>query len=101
MSMAKEEIRARILSVRERIARAAERAGRDAGQVTLLGACKQVDRERVLQAIDLGIAHVGENQVQEAEAKFKGWNALTGWPASTSLDIFRPTRRAAQWPCST
>ena len=72
MSMAKEEIRARILAVSERIARAAERAGRDASQVTLLGACKQVDRERVLQAIDLGIAHVGENQVQEAEAKFKG-----------------------------
>jgi hypothetical protein len=40
--------------------------------VTVLGACKQVERERILQAVALGIGHVGENQVQEAEAKFEG-----------------------------
>ena len=70
--MTQDDIGFRIEKIRERIARAAERTGRDATQVTVLGACKQVQRERVLQAIALGIDHVGENQVQEAEAKFKG-----------------------------
>lgn len=69
--MTQDDIRVRIEAVRERVARAAGRAGRDASQVTILGASKQVERERVLQAIALGISHVGENQVQEAEAKFK------------------------------
>ena len=72
MIMMQGDIGLRIEKIRERIARAAERAGRDANQVTVLGACKQVERERILQAIALGIGHVGENQVQEAEAKFKG-----------------------------
>ncbi|MBI4282149.1 MAG: YggS family pyridoxal phosphate-dependent enzyme [Chloroflexi bacterium] len=69
--MTQNDIRVHIEAVRERIARAAQQAGRDATQVTVLGASKQVSRERVLQAIALGITHVGENQVQEAEAKFK------------------------------
>ncbi|MFH1560919.1 MAG: YggS family pyridoxal phosphate-dependent enzyme [Chloroflexota bacterium] len=69
--MTQDDIRVRSEEIRERIARAAERAGRDLDQVTVLGASKQVERERVLQAIALGIGHVGENQVQEAEAKFK------------------------------
>ena len=70
--MTQDDIGFRIEEIRERIARAAERSGRDADQITVLGACKQVERERILQAIALGIDHVGENQVQEAEAKFKG-----------------------------
>lgn len=70
--MTQNDIRVHIEVIRQRIARAAERAGRDANQVTVLGASKQVEPERVLQAIALGIGHVGENQVQEAEAKFKG-----------------------------
>jgi len=61
----------RIGKVRERIVRAAQRSGRDESEITILGACKQVERDRVMQAIALGINHVGENQVQEAEAKFK------------------------------
>jgi pyridoxal phosphate enzyme (YggS family) len=70
--MAKEDISGRIDGIYERIARAAQRSGRDASLVTVLGACKQVERERILQAIALGIGHVGENWIQEAETKFKG-----------------------------
>ena len=72
MSTVQDEIRDRILSLRERVARAAERAGRDPAEVTLLGACKTVDRERVLQAVTFGVDHLGENFVQEAEDKFGG-----------------------------
>lgn len=67
-----DEIQDRVRAVRERLTRAAERAGRDPADVTLLGACKTVGRDRVVQAVELGISHLGENFVQEAEAKFGG-----------------------------
>ena len=56
--------------VLERVAKAAERSGRDPADVAILGASKTVDPERVLQVIAQGIGHIGENQVQEAEGKF-------------------------------
>ena len=49
---------------------AAIRSGRDPDEITLLAASKQVPVETVLQAIDNGIKHIGENQIQEAESKF-------------------------------
>lgn len=72
LSTEHDEIRDRVRAVRERLTRAAERAGRDPADVTLLGACKTVERDRVVQAVELGISHLGENFVQEAEAKFGG-----------------------------
>jgi pyridoxal phosphate enzyme (YggS family) len=71
--MTHEDMRSRIDVIYEKIAIAANRSGRDASLVTVLGACKQVGLERIIQAIDLGIGHVGENWIQEAEAKFKGF----------------------------
>lgn len=59
-----------IQPVLKRVAEAAERAGRSPEDVTVLGASKTVDPERVLQGIGQGIGHIGENQVQEAEGKF-------------------------------
>ena len=56
--------------VLQRVAQAAQRAGRDPSEVTIMGASKTVDPERMLQVIAQGIGHVGENQVQEAEGKF-------------------------------
>lgn len=70
--MTQTDLLKRIEKTRERVVSAAQRSGRDASAITILGACKQVERDRVMQAIALGINHVGENQVQEAEAKFKG-----------------------------
>ena len=69
--MTQDSISAHIEVIRERIATAAERAGRDASEVTVLGASKQVEMGRILEAIASGISHVGENQVQDAEAKFE------------------------------
>jgi hypothetical protein len=69
--MAQDEIQVRLERVRERIALAAQRAGRHPHSVTLLGAAKQVEPERILRAIRLGLHHLGENRVQEAESKFE------------------------------
>jgi PLP dependent protein len=54
--------------VRGRIARAAARACRDPAAVTLVGVVKTVPEERIREAVALGLADLGENRVQEAEA---------------------------------
>ena len=64
-----QDIRANLERVRERIARAAERAGRRAGDVTLVAVSKTVEAARVREAIAAGVTALGENRVQEARAK--------------------------------
>jgi pyridoxal phosphate enzyme (YggS family) len=56
-------------AVRERIARAATRAGRQPGEITLVAVSKTHPPERVREAFAAGVRHFGENKVQEAEAK--------------------------------
>ncbi len=56
-------------AVRQRIASAARRAGRDPEAVTLVGVSKTVPVERVREAIDAGLLDLGENRVQEAREK--------------------------------
>jgi len=59
----------RLASVRVRIARAAERAGRDPASVRLIAATKTVPPERIAEAVAAGVAEIGENRVQEARSK--------------------------------
>ncbi|HEV2229172.1 MAG TPA: YggS family pyridoxal phosphate-dependent enzyme [Steroidobacteraceae bacterium] len=56
----------RVREVRERIARAAARAGRNAQSVTLLAVSKAQPPEAVRAAADCGIGHFGESYLQEA-----------------------------------
>ena len=59
----------RVAEVRDRIAAAAARAGRDPASVTLVAATKTVDVARVQQVVDAGVVDVGENRAQELLAK--------------------------------
>ena len=59
----------RVAAIRQRIARAAARAGRKAGDVTLVAVSKTFPAEGVRQAFAAGVRDFGENRVQEAEAK--------------------------------
>lgn len=54
----------------QRIAEAAKKAGRSADEITLIAVTKQVEPERIEEAIQHGVQHIGENRVQEAQAKF-------------------------------
>ena len=63
------DIAANVAGVLERIARAAERSGRSAADVTLVAVAKLVEADRVREAIAAGVTDVGENYVQEAAAK--------------------------------
>lgn len=62
-------VAARVAEVRDRIAAAAARAGRDPGAITLVAATKTVDVARVQQVVDAGVVDVGENRAQELLAK--------------------------------
>lgn len=72
------ELQARIDRVRERIADAAARSGRDASAVTLIGVTKTRPAEAVAEAVACGIEHVGENRVQEAQEKSPHVHELLG-----------------------
>jgi pyridoxal phosphate enzyme (YggS family) len=64
-------VRRNLAAVRERIERAAERAGRRAGDVLLIGVSKTVTAERVRLGVEAGLTALGENRVQEARDKIK------------------------------
>jgi len=56
-------------TVQERITRAAERAGRDPREITLVAVSKTFPVEAILAAHALGVRHFGENRVEEAAEK--------------------------------
>lgn len=62
-------IAAALGEVRERMAAAATRAGRDVREITLIGASKTVAVERIMDALDAGLTDLGENRAQELLAK--------------------------------
>src|SRR2546422_2039283 len=64
-----QDIRTNLERVRERIARAAERAGRRAEDVLLVGVSKTVEVGRIRAALAAGLPALGENRVQEARGK--------------------------------
>ena len=68
-----------IARVRENIARAAREAGRDPGEITLVGASKMNDSAACREAIAAGIDALGENRVQEMTQKLSE-NAYEGAP---------------------
>jgi len=65
----------RLMIVRERIAAAARRAGRDPETVRLVGVTKTQPVDVIRAALDAGLREIGENRVQEAEAKMTALEA--------------------------
>ena len=59
--------------IREAIAEAARKSGRRPEDITLLAATKTVPAEVVNHAISLGVAHIGENRVQELCDKYDAY----------------------------
>ncbi len=73
------DIAGNLARVRERIARAAERAGRRAEDVLLVGVSKTVDVERIRAAVAAGLPALGENRVQEAREKIAALGRPVPW----------------------
>ena len=66
---ARRDIADNLARIREQIETACARAGRRSEEITLLGVTKTVPVEKINLAIDLGIAEIGENRVQEFLSK--------------------------------
>lgn len=68
----------RIAEARERIAAACARAGRTPEGVTIIAVTKGFGPEAVREAVAAGVRDIGENRVQEAEAKRSALADLPG-----------------------
>jgi hypothetical protein len=77
----------------ERIAAAAQRAGRSAEEITLIGVSKTHPAEKIREAFQSGLRHFGENRVQEWEGKRA---ALAGLPATWHLIGHLQSNKAAR-----
>jgi len=69
MGVETSSIAANLERILERIARAAQRAGRRPEEVTLVAVSKTFPAESIRQAYGAGVRHFGENRVQEWEVK--------------------------------
>jgi PLP dependent protein len=69
MSVAANEILKNLAEVRERIERAAFRAGRRAEEITLIAVSKTHSAAQIRELYETGVRHFGENRVQEWEGK--------------------------------
>lgn len=59
------------LQVRDRLEKACARAGRSPDSVQLIAVTKTVPVERIREALDTGLTHLGENYIQEAQRKIE------------------------------
>ena len=71
------EVAGNLAAIRERVRAACKRAGRDPGEVKLVGVTKTVPVEKIREGIEAGIDIVGENYIQEAKRKRE---VLAGFP---------------------
>ncbi|MBI4512349.1 MAG: YggS family pyridoxal phosphate-dependent enzyme [Deltaproteobacteria bacterium] len=60
-----DRIASNVRAVRERMGKAAERAGRDPSSVTLVAVSKKIPPAAIRQAVESGVRELGENYVQE------------------------------------
>jgi pyridoxal phosphate enzyme (YggS family) len=73
-----QELAQNLAEVRERMARAADRAHRDPAQILLLAVTKVFPADAIRAAYDLGLREFGENYVQEFEEKAPMVEGLAG-----------------------
>ncbi len=69
-----EQLADNVTHVRAAIAQAAERAGRDPREITLVAVSKTMPLELVQMAYNLGVTHFGENRVQDALPKIEAFH---------------------------
>lgn len=63
-------IHTNLQNIRQQIEEAALKAGRNPQDITLVAVTKTVPVERIEEALQCGITHIGENRVQEAQQKY-------------------------------
>lgn len=79
------DIKENIISVKDRMARAAIKTGRNLEDITLVAVTKTVIPARIDEAIESGIRHIGENRVQEIRSKYPYIKNRVKWHLIGSL----------------
>jgi len=93
--MTQTSVRENLLRIQERIARAANRAGRGVGEITLVGVSKTHPASAIREAYEAGVRHFGENRVQEWEGKRAGTEGLAAsWHLIGHLQSNKTVRAA-------
>ncbi len=91
--MAPRTIAENLRAVREQIATAANRVGRKASDITLVGVSKTHPAIAIREAFEAGLTHFGENRVQEWEGKRA---AVADLPATWHLIGHLQSNKAAR-----
>ncbi|MCH7548453.1 MAG: YggS family pyridoxal phosphate-dependent enzyme [Candidatus Krumholzibacteriota bacterium] len=68
-----------VIAVRRRVSAALDRAGREAGEVTVVAVTKTFGADMVDAVVDAGVGDVGENRLQEFLAKAEGVARSCRW----------------------
>lgn len=68
-----------IKAVSERIERACQKSNRDPKEIKLVAVTKNVDADRIIEAISAGVSIIGENRVQEAWQKYQSIERQVHW----------------------
>jgi pyridoxal phosphate enzyme (YggS family) len=66
-----EKIKENVAKIRENIAIAAQKSGRNASDITLIGVTKTLHTTTIRDIINAGVSHLGENRVQEFLPKYE------------------------------
>lgn len=80
--------------IRQTVAAAAARAGRDPAAVTLIAVSKTWPAEAVVEAAAAGVQHFGENRVEEAEVKIPAVSARVSDPLTWHMIGHVQSRKA-------
>src|SRR5947207_15793391 len=89
-------VRENLQQIQERIAGAAVRAGRKAGEITLIAVSKTHPARAIREAYEAGIRHFGEKRVQEWEGKRAGTEGLAEtWHLIGHLQSNKAAREAS------
>src|SRR6266404_1017198 len=93
--MTQTSVRENLLRIQERIAQAANRAGRGAEEITLIGVSKTQPASAIREAHEAGVRQFGENRVQEWEGKHAGMEGLAAtWHLIGHLQSNKTARAA-------
>lgn len=87
-------LRNRLSEIHDRIEHAARRSGRNPAQVRLIGVVKTVPLTTIREAVELGLADLGENRVQEAVMAFEVLGRSSRWHLIGNLQRNKAGRAA-------
>lgn len=75
MAVTRKRIESNLAIIRDKIASAAARAGRDPADVKIIAVTKSVDMETIRNLIDAGVTVFGENRIQQLTARVEELSA--------------------------